>query len=460
MQGKINYNISERKLFLRIIDVIVVGVSIFIASNYLEFQYFRALDSNLTIWLSTIAVYILFFGQIFELYNLKVSSSRFLVIRSILITALLVTVFYIFTPLISPELPENRLQILYLFAVIFIPLVIWRFLYIGLITLPKYHKHILLIGDEEHLLDIIPLISKNAPDNNIIGYVSDYKILNIEKYKFFDIAKYKLEDIVDEHFVSEIVVSKSDISTSQKINNQLIQLFENGVSIVSSRKFIEKITFSLPVLNLKESFYDYLAFSKSHRSNLYIVFIRFIDILVSLIGVLFLTVSLPFFIIGNLIANRGRLFYYQDRVGKKGKVFNIIKLRTMVSNAEVDGAVWADKDDNRITSFGKFLRKTRLDEMPQFFNILRGEMSLIGPRPERPEFVEDLEKEVPFYAIRHVIKPGLTGWAQVMYPYASTLEEQQTKLHYDLYYIKERSLLLDFRILIKTISTVLYFKGN
>ena len=132
----------------------------------------------------------------------------------------------------------------------------------------------------------------------------------------------------------------------------------------------------------------------------------------------------------------------------------------MVSNAEVDGAVWADKDDNRITSFGKFLRKTRLDEMPQFFNILRGEMSLIGPRPERPEFVEDLEKEVPFYAIRHVIKPGLTGWAQVMYPYASTLEEQQTKLHYDLYYIKERSLLLDFRILIKTISTVLYFKGN
>jgi exopolysaccharide biosynthesis polyprenyl glycosylphosphotransferase len=460
MQNKIKYNLSERKLFLRIIDIIVVGASIFILSNYLDFHYFKALDSNLIVWISTLCVYVLFFGQIFELYNLKVSSSRFLVIRSILITSLLVTVFYIFTPIISPELPENRLQILYLFATVFLPITIWRFLYIGFITLPKYHKYILLIGDEVELLDLIPLINTNAPDNSIIGYVADAQILGLEKYKFFDAANNKIEDIVTNHYVSEVVVSKSEIAASVNINNQLIQLFENGVSIVSSRKFIEKITFSLPVLNLKESFYDYLAFSKSHRSNLYIVFIRFIDILVSLIGVLFLTISLPFFIIGNLLANRGSLFYFQDRVGKKGEIFNIIKLRTMISSAEKDGAVWAEKNDSRITSFGKFLRKTRLDEIPQFINILRGEMSLIGPRPERPEFVEELEKEIPFYAIRHVIKPGLTGWAQVMYPYASTQEEQKTKLHYDLYYIKERNLLLDFRIIIKTISTVVYFKGN
>ncbi|PHR74581.1 MAG: sugar transferase [Lutibacter sp.] len=460
MQQKTKYNISERKLFLRIIDVVVVGASIFILSSFLDFHYFKALGSNLIIWISTLCVYILFFGEIFELYNLKVSSSRFLVIRSVFITALLVTVFYIFTPIISPELPEHRLQILYLFIVVFMPLTIWRFMYIGLVTLPKYHKYILLIGDEVELSDLIPLISKNAPDNNIIGYVSNNKILNLDKYNFFDAANIKIKDIVSEYSVSEIVVSKSKISTSHKINNQLIQLFENGVSIVSSRKFIENITFSLPVLNLKESFYDYLAFSTSHQSNLYIVFIRLIDVLISLIGVLFFVIFLPFFVIGNLVANRGSLFYFQDRVGKKGKTFNIIKLRTMISNAESDGAVWADKNDHRITSFGRCLRKTRLDEMPQFFNILRGEMSLIGPRPERPKFVDELEKELPFYAIRHVIKPGLTGWAQVMHPYASNLEEQKTKLHYDLYYIKERNLLLDFRILIKTISTVVYFKGN
>jgi lipopolysaccharide/colanic/teichoic acid biosynthesis glycosyltransferase len=132
----------------------------------------------------------------------------------------------------------------------------------------------------------------------------------------------------------------------------------------------------------------------------------------------------------------------------------------MVRDAEKGGAVWAKKNDIRITAFGKFLRRTRLDEMPQFFNIIKGDMSLIGPRPERPEFVKDLEDKIPFYAIRHVVRPGLTGWAQVNYPYANTVEEQETKLRYDLYYIKERSTFLDFKIFIKTFTTVLYFKGQ
>ena len=132
----------------------------------------------------------------------------------------------------------------------------------------------------------------------------------------------------------------------------------------------------------------------------------------------------------------------------------------MVKNAEINGAVWAKKNDARITSFGKFLRNTRLDEVPQFFNILKGEMSIIGPRPERPEFIKDLEDKIPFYAIRHVVRPGLTGWAQVNYPYANTLEEQRIKLRYDLYYIKERNSFLDFKILIKTITTILYYRGQ
>lgn len=132
----------------------------------------------------------------------------------------------------------------------------------------------------------------------------------------------------------------------------------------------------------------------------------------------------------------------------------------MVMSAEKNGAQWAVKNDARITKFGKFLRKTRIDEIPQFWNVLKGDMSLIGPRPERPEFVSELEKQIPLYAIRHVIKPGLTGWAQVMYPYASSIEEQKKKLRYDLYYIKKRGLFMDFKIVIKTMNTVLYFKGQ
>jgi lipopolysaccharide/colanic/teichoic acid biosynthesis glycosyltransferase len=193
---------------------------------------------------------------------------------------------------------------------------------------------------------------------------------------------------------------------------------------------------------------------------MYLFGVRFVDVLLSILGILLFLFVIPFILIGNLFANRGSLFYSQSRVGKNGKLFRIHKLRSMVKNAEANGAVWATKNDTRITKFGKFLRKTRLDELPQFFNILKGDMSLIGPRPERPEFVKDLEEQIPFYAIRHVVRPGLTGWAQVNYPYANTIEEQETKLRYDLFYIKERSSFLDFKILIKTITTVLYFRGQ
>jgi lipopolysaccharide/colanic/teichoic acid biosynthesis glycosyltransferase len=184
------------------------------------------------------------------------------------------------------------------------------------------------------------------------------------------------------------------------------------------------------------------------------------DVFFSLFGILFFILLIPFVLVGNLFANKGSLLYTQKRVGKKGKIFRIIKFRTMVANAEENGAEWAQKNDTRVTVFGRILRKSRVDEIPQFVNVLKGEMSLIGPRPERPEFVTMLEKELPFYAIRHVVKPGLTGWAQVMYPYAHSVDDQHKKLMYDLYYIKERNLLMDLKIVIKTISTILFFRGT
>jgi len=201
-------------------------------------------------------------------------------------------------------------------------------------------------------------------------------------------------------------------------------------------------------------------FSCNSNKRLYKLFHRFLDIVISLTGLLLFLILLPFIFILNVFMNKGPLFYNQTRVGKNGENFTIFKLRSMVVNAESSGAVYAQKNDTRITKFGKFLRKTRLDEVPQFFNILKGDMSIIGPRPERPKFVKDLEEKVPFYAIRHVVKPGLTGWAQVKFPYAGTLEDQEKKLRYDLFYIKEQCILLDFKIIIRTITTVLFFKGQ
>ena len=162
-----------------------------------------------------------------------------------------------------------------------------------------------------------------------------------------------------------------------------------------------------------------------------------------------------------LCTGEHKIFYRQKRVGLNGVSFNLLKFATMLENSpNLPGGDITSGNDPRVLPLGKFLRKTRLDEVPQFYNILRGDMSIIGPRPERPEFVKDLEEKVPFYAIRHVVKPGLTGWAQVKFPYAGTLEEQEKKLRYDLFYIKEQSMFLDFKIIIKTITTVLFFRGQ
>ena len=270
-------------------------------------------------------------------------------------------------------------------------------------------------------------------------------------------------EIVQNITIDEIVISENsiDLSKNPEISKQIIYLFEHGINIKSIENLYEEITLSIAQENLNKDFYKHISFSKNHENTFYLLFVRVFDIFISILGILSLCFFIPFVFLGNMIGSKGPLFYKQIRVGRNGMHFKIYKFRSMVVNAEKEGkAVWASKEDTRITIFGKFLRKTRIDEIPQFLNILLGEMSLIGPRPERPEFVNNLQKELPFYAIRHVISPGLTGWAQVMYPYANTVKEQEIKLRYDLYYIKYRGLFMDFKILIKTIATVLRFKGQ
>jgi lipopolysaccharide/colanic/teichoic acid biosynthesis glycosyltransferase len=188
--------------------------------------------------------------------------------------------------------------------------------------------------------------------------------------------------------------------------------------------------------------------------------VRIIEIVLSVLGIAFGALLLPLVVIGNAIANRGRLFYRQKRVGKDGVVFDILKFRTMVSDAEANGAVFTTVNDSRVTLFGKFLRKSRIDEIPQCINILKGDMAVIGPRPERPNFVKEIADRMPFYETRHIIKPGLTGWAQVNYSYGETIEDSLLKLQYDLYYIKHRSFYLDLNIALKTITTVLFYRGQ
>ncbi|QTD37578.1 exopolysaccharide biosynthesis polyprenyl glycosylphosphotransferase [Polaribacter batillariae] len=459
MSQKNYLNISERKLFLRIIDVFIITLSIFFSTEFLEFSYISFNKPNIVGWLLLLTIYYLIFGEIFQLFNLNVSNNRYAVVRSIVLTTFATTIFYIFTPYFSPSLPTNRLQIVYFFLVLTIPVILWRFTYILTISSPKYFKTVVFVGHSDKISRMLKQIN-NDNFHHIKAYFSDKEIEGIKG--FYDISKQSLKDFGIDENVNEIIVSKEGLSANilKILNLDLINLFEKGVNIVSFGKFYEEVTVRVPKEYLRSNFYDHINFSKNNTNRLYLFGLRVTDVLVAILGIILFVFLIPMILICNLFANRGSLFYSQIRVGKNGKHFKIFKLRSMVTNAESGKPIWAEKNDTRITTFGKFLRHTRLDEVPQFINILKGDMSIIGPRPERPEFVKDLEEKIPFYAIRHVVRPGLTGWAQVNYPYANTIEEQETKLRYDLYYIKERNGFLDFKILIKTVTTILFFRGQ
>ena len=231
-----------------------------------------------------------------------------------------------------------------------------------------------------------------------------------------------------------------------------------GTEVEDWPAFYEKLTTKLLVSHIRPS---WLAFSDGFRqSRVDDALRRTFDIVVSALGCLISLLVLPALAALIKLDSRGPVFFRQERVGKSGRVFVLLKLRTMRVDAEIEtGPVWAQVRDTRVTRLGRFLRKTRLDEVPQLINVLRGDMSLVGPRPERPIFVSELQERIPFYIYRHVVRPGITGWAQVRYQYGASIEHAREKLEYDLYYIKNRSLFLDLLIIVQTIHVVVFGRG-
>lgn len=271
----------------------------------------------------------------------------------------------------------------------------------------------------------------------------------------------ELKEVVHEKGISEIVIATTPAETiTIELYNELISLLEQGVAIREYTQVYEEITHRVPVQHVDKDFYKYFPFSRSNQNKLYLFFHRLLDILFSSIGLCFGLLIFPLIIIGNVIGNRDPLFYTQTRVWKNGNPFKIYKLRSMVKDAEKEGARYAEKADVRVTQFGKFLRRSRFDEIPQFINVIKGDMSVIGLRPERPIFVKELAEKIPFYEVHHLVKPGVTGWVQVNAMYGSTTNDALEKLQYDLYYIKHRSFFLDISIVIKTLSTIIFYRGQ
>jgi exopolysaccharide biosynthesis polyprenyl glycosylphosphotransferase len=460
-QKKIHFEISERKILLRIFDILCVLLALYVIGKLFEFDYFNISTTNFY-WTIVLALYISVIGSVFEMYNLQIASSQFQSIKSIVLTASSTVLIYLLTPIYTPVLPSNRLQILFFYLAVLGSLLVWRMVYVKFFASGRFIKKVILICDCEQLQELVVGLESSDPHYKVMGYInSDSSNKALSSDFVPSISVDSLEDFVRKNSVSEVVIaSQKTDGITVSLYNQLIHLLESGFIIREYTQVYESIAQRIPVQYVARDFYRYFPFSRSNQNHLYLLFVRIFEIVVSLVGIAIGVILLPFILIGNLIGNRGILFYTQKRVGKNGEVFRILKFRTMVKNAEKDGAVFTTTNDSRITAFGKFLRKTRIDEFPQFFNILKGDMAVIGPRPERPVFVLAIAETMPFYETRHVIKPGLTGWAQVNYSYGETIEDSLIKLQYDLYYIKHRSFFLDINIIIKTFSTVLFYRGQ
>jgi exopolysaccharide biosynthesis polyprenyl glycosylphosphotransferase len=458
----IHFEISERKILLRIVDLFVVILGLYIMRNCIDFDYLTVTKNNIG-YLAVLAFYITVFGTVFEIYDLQKSSKLDITFRNIVLTVSTTALFYLLTPVLTPFLPEQRLEIIYFYFCIMIMIFLWRWFYITFISTPRFYKKVLLVGEISNIENIIKPLNQVDPNYKIVGFINSETEAE-SPIKFKGLKEFKAQNllqVIREEKISEILVASFNSETiTSEIYHDLILLLDKGFSIREYTQVFEEITYRVPIQFVGKDFYKYFPFSRSNQNTLYLFFHRSFDIVFSILGLFFGCCLLPFVLFGNFIANKGPLFYFQERVGQNGKLFQIVKLRSMVINAETGVAKWAQINDTRITKFGMFLRRSRIDEIPQFFNILRGDMSIIGPRPERPFFVNELSRVIPFYETRHTVKPGLTGWAQVNTRYGASVNDSLTKLQYDLYYIKHRSIFLDINIVVKTLSTILYYRGQ
>ena len=333
-----------------------------------------------------------------------------------------------------------------LFGTISIFQIVFRYVVImGIVEKQK----ILFIGENDYTEDLLESI-KNDEQYKFIGSIKeDNKDIKKKILKICDVRKPDI--IVD--FMENLLVDP-------KFVDKLLQYKLAGLQYYNYLEFYEAYENKLPISHLRPRWFLENTEFEIYHNNFNLKAKRLLDLLFAfLIGVCVAPIMVVAAIIVKL-ESRGPIFFIQERIGEGNKKFNIVKFRSMTTDAEKDGPKWATKNDNRVTKFGKIMRLTRIDELPQLWNVLRGEMSFVGPRPEREFFIEQLEKEIPYYNLRHTVKPGLTGWAQVMYPYGASVEDAYRKLQYDLYYIKHHDILFDLKVLLKTVTIVIFGKGR
>lgn len=399
-------------------------------------------------------------GWLTDLYDLRFAHARGLTAARIAVAAVASVSFTWFYAL-RAEAAFPRAFLLYYLVIGASLVVAWRLSYAALTKTSLFVRNILVLGTDENARMVAKLFNQAQGFRYAMaGYVAETP--GFEAKVCGDLPVWRITtsllDLVRDLQVDTIVAAVKD-KVGPALYAELIACQSHGINILSVPAIYHQLCQKVPVEYVDSSWL--LEPIQSSSSKLRWICKRVLDLSVSLLALPWLLLAFPLIALAIKLNSPGPIFYRQVRSGLGGKPFQILKFRTMFVDAEKDGkARWAAKDDPRITRVGKHLRKLRLDELPQFINILRGEMSLIGPRPERPEFVAELEKEIPYYCTRLLVPPGLTGWAQIKYTYGNSVEDALIKLQYDVYYVHHWSVWMDIYILFQTVNVVLRAKGT
>jgi exopolysaccharide biosynthesis polyprenyl glycosylphosphotransferase len=399
-----------------------------------------------------------------ELYEPHTAANLRKTVRGIAIAAFLGLVIYSLVFIIREEpgsLPRVGVGAFLLYSSLLT--LLWRSLYIRFYTSPGQLRHFLVIGAGKagHTLAEV-YQTQNPPPFKIVGFIDDDPQKLGKSVCSFPVLSqsFELLDLIETHKISDIVVAVSGEIQGATFQT-ILDAQEQGVEVTRMPTLYEEMVGRVPIHHLESDWIIRSFTDQARVSGMYLLVKRVMDILGGLAGLLVFVALFPFVALAVVIDSGFPIFYSQPRLGQGGRTFKIYKYRTMFKDAEADGVVRpTEENDPRVTRVGNILRKMRLDELPQFWNVLHGEMSLVGPRAERPELVRSFQKQVPFYRARLLAKPGLTGWAQINYGYVATVKDTEVKIEYDLYYIKHRSLAMDFNIILRTIGTVISRSGR
>lgn len=406
--------------------------------------YFKAL---------AVTAIVLLFSHWFDLYDSANLGEKWEQLFRILLVLGLVALSLSAVGFIYPAFFPGNGSIVTGLLILTFTLFIWRTSYGWLVKQPYFRERVYVLGTGERAQRLMNgLRERSELGVEVVGWSG-----NIQGEVTRDGVASHLLGVARIKGVHRVIVAMPDRRGTLPVE-ELLDLRLGGVRVEEATSWLEKISGRIEVEQLNPS---WIIFAEGFRfSSFFRLVRRVVNFSVAFIGLILALPLVPFIALAIKLGSSGPILYRQKRVGRRGVPFYCFKFRTMRQDAEADtGATWATDDDPRITRVGKFLRSSRLDEIPQLWCVLKGDMHFVGPRPERPEFVEWLSKEIPYYGVRHVVRPGITGWAQVQYKYGNTLEDAREKLQYDLYYIKNASLGLDLFILFQTVKTVLLGRG-